>query len=275
MDNLHECAISQVSAVLGSPLLTTSRLDLATSGLVIFARHTEAQRTINSAFSDRRVSKHYKALIWGRVEVGEVRHAFRKMRGKAGNPKPTLLRSWDVAFGRGLELSESQNSSSLSWSSTSADSGDWQPAVLNVLECQPFPMAENRRGDSVESPRIHEVTLKLITGRTHQVRLQMAALGVPLVGDLRYLPVAGLLDEGGHTAWRDGASLFGCEPSLICLQACQLHLDESNASFAPPSFQAGTAWWRGEDSAARLQTLLKESPARHVPISSEHTVITD
>ena len=138
MDNLHECAISQVSAVLGSPLLTTSRLDLATSGLVIFARHTEAQRTINSAFSDRRVSKHYKALIWGRVEVGEVRHAFRKMRGKAGNPKPTLLRSWDVAFGRGLDLSESQNSSSLSWSSTSADSGDWQPAVLNVLECQPL-----------------------------------------------------------------------------------------------------------------------------------------
>ena len=275
MDNLHECAISQVSAVLGSPLLTTSRLDLATSGLVIFARHTEAQRTINSAFSDRRVSKHYKALIWGRVEVGEVRHAFRKMRGKAGNPKPTLLRSWDVAFGRGLELSESQNSSSLSWSSTSADSGDWQPAVLHVLECQPFPMAENKWGDSAESPRIHEVTLKLITGRTHQVRLQMAALGVPLVGDLRYLPVAGLLDEGGHTAWRDGASLFGCEPSLICLQACQLHLDESNVSFAPPSLQAGTAWWRGEDSAARLQALLRESPARHVPIRSEHTVITD
>ena len=275
MDNLHECAISQVSAVLGSPLLTTSRLDLATSGLVIFARHTEAQRTINSAFSDRRVSKHYKALIWGRVEVGEVRHAFRKMRGKAGNPKPTLLRSWDVAFGRDLDLSGSQNSSSLSWSSTSADSGDWQPAVLNVLECQPFPMAENKWGDSAESPRIHEVTLKLITGRTHQVRLQMAALGVPLVGDLRYLPVAGLLDEGGHTAWKDGASLFGCEPSLICLQACQLHLDESNVSFAPPSLQAGTAWWRGEDSAARLQALLRESPARHVPIRSEHTVITD
>ena len=275
MDNLHECAISQVSAVLGSPLLTTSRLDLATSGLVIFARHTEAQRTINSAFSDRRVSKHYKALIWGRVEVGEVRHAFRKMRGKAGNPKPTLLRSWDVAFGRDLDLSGSQNSSSLSWSSTSADSGDWQPAVLHVLECQPFPMAENKWGDSAESPRIHEVTLKLITGRTHQVRLQMAALGVPLVGDLRYLPVAGLLDEGGHTAWRDGASLFGCEPSLICLQACQLHLDESNVSFAPPSLQAGTAWWRGEDSAARLQALLRESPARHVPIRSEHAVITD
>ena len=275
MDNLHECAISQVSAVLGSPLLTTSRLDLATSGLVIFARHTEAQRTINSAFSDRRVSKHYKALIWGRVEVGEVRHAFRKMRGKAGNPKPTLLRSWDVAFGRDLDLSGSQNSSSLSWSSTSADSGDWQPAVLHVLECQPFPMAENKWGDSAESPRIHEVTLKLITGRTHQVRLQMAALGVPLVGDLRYLPVAGLLDEGGHTAWKDGASLFGCEPSLICLQACQLHLDESNVSFAPPSLQAGTAWWRGEDSAARLQALLRESPARHVPIRSEHTVITD
>ena len=38
VDNLYECAISQVSAVLGEPLLTTSRIDLATSGMPLSSR---------------------------------------------------------------------------------------------------------------------------------------------------------------------------------------------------------------------------------------------
>jgi len=40
-----------------------------------------------------------------------------------------------------------------------------------------------------------EVEVKLLTGRTHQIRLQLSAEGAPLVGDSRYEPVAGLLDN--------------------------------------------------------------------------------
>jgi RNA pseudouridylate synthase len=40
-----------------------------------------------------------------------------------------------------------------------------------------------------------ECKIRLITGRTHQIRLQFAAIGRPIVGDTRYEPVAGLLDD--------------------------------------------------------------------------------
>ncbi|EFJ39002.1 hypothetical protein VOLCADRAFT_101452, partial [Volvox carteri f. nagariensis] len=36
----------------------------------------------------------------------------------------------------------------------------------------------------------YEVTLSLITGRTHQVRVQMAAMGLPLLGDRLYTALA-------------------------------------------------------------------------------------
>ena len=39
--------------------------DLATSGLVVFAKNAPACARINGAFSERQVTKIYKALIWG------------------------------------------------------------------------------------------------------------------------------------------------------------------------------------------------------------------
>ena len=41
----------------------------------------------------------------------------------------------------------------------------------------------------------YESEIRLITGKTHQIRLQLSALGCPIVGDTRYEPVSGLLDD--------------------------------------------------------------------------------
>jgi hypothetical protein len=43
----------------------------------------------------------------------------------------------------------------------------------------------------------YECEVELVTGRTHQIRLQFSAVGSPIVGDTRYEPVAGLLDDTG------------------------------------------------------------------------------
>ena len=47
--------------------LVVHRLDEATSGLMVFARHAEAQRRLGRAFERREVAKRYVALVHGRV----------------------------------------------------------------------------------------------------------------------------------------------------------------------------------------------------------------
>ena len=262
VDNLHECAISQVSAALGQAALTTSRIDLATSGLVVFGLHAKACKHINAAFSERRVNKQYKAVVWGKVEKGLVKHGFKK---PGANQKPSLLQAWHE------ELQASA-------------SGEWQPAICEVLDCEPITtdaawgavaaLARAHTESNVLRPCPHEITVKLWTGRTHQIRLQMAALGAPLVGDERYIPVAGQLLDGG-TDRRGEASerpcVFGPEPNLICLQASRLEfeptlmdgfldLQSSDGDNLRLTLEAGTPWWRGEVENGVIEQLLRSAP---------------
>jgi len=50
------------------------RLDMATSGLLVFARGAEVQRRLSAAFAERAVSKRYVAQVHGQVagEKGEI-----------------------------------------------------------------------------------------------------------------------------------------------------------------------------------------------------------
>jgi len=90
----------------------------------VFARNGKACADINAVFSSRRVSKVYKALIWGRVAEGEQRHWFQKgNRGSADSRKPTLLSAWKPH--------------------EPAPDGHWQEATLLVLKCEAF---ETERG---------------------------------------------------------------------------------------------------------------------------------
>ena len=70
---LHQNLASLVQAE-WPDALTVHRLDMATSGLMLFARGVEAQRRLNLAFEKRRVAKRYEAVVEGVMadEHGEV-----------------------------------------------------------------------------------------------------------------------------------------------------------------------------------------------------------
>jgi len=55
-------------------LCVVHRLDMATSGLMVFARDGEAQRRLSRAFAERRVDKRYAAIVEGRLahDEGEI-----------------------------------------------------------------------------------------------------------------------------------------------------------------------------------------------------------
>jgi len=77
---------------------------------------------------------------------------------------------------------------------------------------------------------VAEVYVKLITGRTHQIRGQLSRLGFPIVGDEQYggaiLPtVVTSTQEGGHREESPSQPLY---PQLLALQCCSIGFLDPN-----------------------------------------------
>ena len=62
-----DCLSARVQAEFPEALVV-HRLDMETSGLMVFARSLEAQRALNRAFEQRLVDKYYVAIVTGAVE---------------------------------------------------------------------------------------------------------------------------------------------------------------------------------------------------------------
>ncbi|MGH9468218.1 MAG: RluA family pseudouridine synthase [Terriglobales bacterium] len=149
------------------------RLDRGTSGVLVVARTEWAQVRLSRQFHDRQVSKSYRALVHGiphpdhgdiRLPVGRDR--LRRVRMTTRRP---------AAHAR------------------SAHTG------YRLLEPFPAPAATpaaQRAGASFSL--LH---LDLHTGRTHQIRVHLAALGHPVVGDRLYGAATVLAGPGALAGW--------------------------------------------------------------------------
>lgn len=139
--------------------LVVHRLDMATSGLMVFARGKEMHRRISAMFRQRHVNKRYTAIVAGRMQAtGEIELPLgadwpNRPRQKVdfASGKPSLTRY------RLLEHDAATNTS--------------------------------------------RVELEPVTGRTHQLRVHLAAIGHPIAGDALY---------------------GGCPSGRLLLHACSL-----------------------------------------------------
>ncbi len=125
--------------------LTVHRLDMATSGLMVFARGAEAHRTLSKAFADRQVSKRYTAVVAGTVaaEAGEV-------------DLPLIT--------------------------------DWPNRPRQKVDHEIGKPSLTRYRVLARAGATTRVELEPVTGRSHQLRVHMMAIGYPIVGDVFYAP---------------------------------------------------------------------------------------
>jgi tRNA pseudouridine32 synthase/23S rRNA pseudouridine746 synthase len=142
----QDCLAAQVQAR-WSDALVVHRLDMATSGLMLFARGPELQRGLSIAFAARQVAKHYVAVVDGRMPAP---------RGCIELP---LAADWPRRPLQRIDAAQGKPSRT-----------DWQVLAVD------------------EQAQATRLALQPLTGRTHQLRVHLAAIGHPILGDALYAP---------------------------------------------------------------------------------------
>ena len=129
------------------------RLDMATSGLMVFARSPAVQRQLGDAFADRAVHKEYEAVVEGLPT------------GTAADTEG--WHSIDLPLG-----------------------ADWprRPAQKVDVDAGKPSLTRWRHLSHDRSAGTARLRLSPVTGRTHQLRVHLQAIGHPILGDALYAP---------------------------------------------------------------------------------------
>lgn len=128
------------------------RLDKDTSGVIVAGKSPAAAARLAKAFQGHRVQKTYWAVTIGmpKPKFGEIKGFMRKAGGLGGDPDREMM----VAASHGDEGAKH----ALTRYAVAADAGQ----------------------------RVAWVALRPETGRTHQLRVHMAAMGTAILGDRKY-----------------------------------------------------------------------------------------
>ena len=130
------------------------RLDRPVSGLVVFARTSKALTRLNKMFAEGQVHKTY----WAIVEMRNESHSTFNIQHSTFSE----ITHW-------LVRNEKQNKSY-------AYDHEVPHSKKAILRYRPI----------AQSDRYTLLEVNLLTGRHHQIRCQLAALGMPIKGDLKY-----------------------------------------------------------------------------------------
>lgn len=128
------------------------RLDKGTSGVMVVAKNQETFKNLKKLFKERKVKKEYLALVYGRLKEKKGKIDFPIYRSPTHSPKREALRDETQRGNIKTKLR-----SALTYYEVQEEFKDF--TLLKV-----YPK----------------------TGRTHQVRVHLAAIGHPVVGDELY-----------------------------------------------------------------------------------------
>ena len=168
---LHHCPdLSGIGGVARPGIV--HRLDQDTSGLIVVAKSQAAMDGLVKAFaSHKNIEKTYLTVVHGRprLDAGRIenligRHPVdRKRMAIVEKNGKVAITNWKVKV-----LGEGEQ-----WYLSTYSAG--QPEQGGDLHCSPSPLAFTSL-----------VECRIETGRTHQIRVHMASLGCPVIGDKVY-----------------------------------------------------------------------------------------
>ena len=125
------------------------RLDKDTSGVIITAKNNQAFEFLKDQFKNRKTRKIYTALIYGNIKPKEDEINLKIGRSKTN---PNMQTAIDTKKKKNIKAREAQT-------------------IYKTIE-------------KFKDYSLLEVSLK--TGRMHQIRVHLKAIGYPIVGDQKY-----------------------------------------------------------------------------------------
>ena len=144
-DETVETVETLLSQKLNQKVYAVHRLDMNTTGLVIFAKNEESKRLLDEAFRSRTIEKFYLALVYS---------------------KPHKEKDYMIAF-----LKKDEETSLVKISDIQQPDYEKIVTIYSLLEkFEDFSLVE----------------VKLLTGKTHQIRAHFAHIGHTLLGDEKY-----------------------------------------------------------------------------------------
>ncbi len=146
--SLNDWLLSYVGEAAGARPSVCHRLDRNTEGLVVCGKTVRALSQISEWIAERKIRKLYRALVLGRMEAAGIISAW-------------LLKD--------------------AGTNTVAAVADETPGALPAVT-KFRRLSETAIGGAI----VTEIEAELLTGRAHQIRVHMASVGHPLLGDRKY-----------------------------------------------------------------------------------------
>ncbi len=148
VDNIIENSLTQAELSLQTKLFISHRLDTTTEGLIVYGKNTKFVKAFNIQLQQKTIEKKYAALIQTAITLPSRLIHYME-------PSPRAPKKVSPVFQE-----------------------DWDECELLIEKQEPYEVpGEND---------IVKLKINLITGRTHQIRAQLAETGYPLLGDQLY-----------------------------------------------------------------------------------------
>ncbi|MDI1237373.1 MAG: pseudouridine synthase [Polaromonas sp.] len=152
-EDKQDCLSARVQASYPDALVV-HRLDMATSGLMLMARSISIQRALGALFERRQIHKRYIAVVDGQPAAAT-----------GTGPGGWSLIDLPIVV-------------------------DWPRRPLRIIDAERGKPSQTRWRAVAVDAATHSTRVELepLTGRSHQLRVHLQALGHPILGDRLYAP---------------------------------------------------------------------------------------